>query len=315
MQSKQLRADYRVQLFSALLKLNDKQGPWDQTLQLLNKGQQAARQAQLQDLVDEFEKGQESVLEQLKSIGHFLPWELVLIELGLATGNINESFARLQEHYLVQQQFTRELMHQLKWPLLVVVAVLVAVLVWAFAGQELAVLGVIIHLLISLMVLYVLARGLYGVCQMYRNGKMPYWLLSLVRKMPGTRALILSAQTYHYLKNLQQCTNSGLPLLQSLKLSAKKLPDAFFVQRFMAVHDAVDSGQKLSLALAQCGILEGITVEPIKKSNANVADAQQLLCDSAFQSYVERLSYWARWLPQLLYAFLPLVALVNLLLM
>jgi type II secretory pathway component PulF len=313
MQFRELKASHRARLFSALLELSDKQGSWDQALALLNQGQQVARRAHMQEVVDQFEKGQESILRQLKSTGQFLPWELSLMELGLATGNINAIFLRLREHYLIQQKFYQEFKRQLKWPLLILISVLMGVLVWAHVDQELGLLSVAIRLLFSIGFVYVSVLVVRSFCQLYRVGILPSWFQFLFKAIPGLSDFMRSEQTYHYLKNLQQCTESGLPLQQSLKLSAKKIPDPLFVQWFMPVHNAVQSGGKLSAALASCGILNGIALGPIKKANASAADAQQHISDAAFESYIERLWVCARWLPQALYAMLPFLALINLL--
>jgi len=236
-----------------------------------------------------------------------------VIEVGLISGNINAAFTRLREHYLLQQQFQNELKRQLKWPIVFIIGALTAVLVWGFADRDIGILGVSIRLLLSVGGMAALGAVIFYLGRGYRAGILPNWLAGCVRKVPGADSLILSGQVYHYLKNLKQCTDSNMSLLQALDTAARKVPDASYIPTFIAVHDEVKSGQKLSAALAHCGVLEGLVIEPPKSGSATAIDAQQLICDAAFEKYIEQLWSFARWLPQLLYVILPLVALTNLL--
>ena len=265
------------------------------------------------ELVEQLEQGQTIVLDGLKSSGQFLPWELAILELGLATGNISASYTRLRDHYLLQQQLAAELKRQLKWPLFIVVSVLTLVLAWACYDQQLSVLAALIRLFFSVALVWGLVIVTGGLVRRFRAGTMPGVIASIIRHLPGFSGIQKAGQTYHYLQNLKQCTDSGLPLAQALKLSARKIPDSHFTPAYMNVLEAVISGKKLSAALAASGLLDRIALPPMTVENPGAADAQAHLVEAAYHHYIEQLWFWTRWLPQLLYAFLPLMSLLLLL--
>ncbi|MEE8059392.1 MAG: type II secretion system F family protein [Pseudomonadales bacterium] len=307
-----LSATHRATLFSALLDLDRKQGGWDKVFQLLSQGQRVARRAHMSELAAQLEEGQTVVLEGLKNTGQFLPWELQILALGLATGTISESYQRLREHYLLQQRFNNELKRQLKWPFLFVIVVLVVLLVWAYSDQQLSLLAVGVRLLLSAVVMVGIATVVGWLVRCFRADTLPAIVSSTIKHFPGVNGLIFPGQTSHYFKNLNQCINSGLPLIESLKLSAQKIPDTFYSPSFMTVHDAVQEGRKLSVALASCGILNGIELKPLAIESPSAMDAQIHIAEAAYHHYIERLWFLTRWIPQLLYAVVPLLALVLL---
>lgn len=314
MKYKELTAAHRARLFTALQQLDEKQGGWDKVFQLLNQGQRAAEQAQLSELADQLADGQQAVLESLKQTGQFLPWELELISLGLAAGNVQAIYRRLGQHYQLQLRFQQELKAHLKWPLLTVLVVSAMVFTGAWLYDYLSLFDMLWRLASAYLVFF--ACGMMGsaILPFYNAGKLPVLLVAAVKKFPGVSMLAKSGQTHHYLQNLNLCIAGGMSLPQSLKQSARRIPDQRLRQPYMEVYRCVEQGQKLSVALANSGILSGVAIGPMDTKGANAADAQVHLTEAVRVAYVEQLFYWARWLPQLLYASLPLIVVVELLL-
>lgn len=311
MQFSQHKAAYRVKLFAALIQMDEQQSGWDKVFQLLYQTRRAAENAQLTALVEQLEEGQTAVLQGLKNSGQFLPWEIKILEVGLASGSINVSYQRLRDHYLLQQKFTADLKARLKPPLCVVLLVITALLTWLVFGDKLSVPAALLKLAITCFGLWLMLLLGQGVIKGFWKASLPPWFESLIKWLPIIKDFLQLGQTYHYLRNLNQCTDSGLPLNVSLKLAAKKIPDQFFIPHFMQVHDAVESGMRLSSALSRCGILTGVSLAPIAIKDASVADAQLHITEAVYQAYIEWLWYWVGWLPQLLYALLPLLALLQ----
>lgn len=305
-------ATHRARLFSALLDMDKQQGGWDKVFQLLNEGQRAAENAQLPELVAQLEQGQTVVLEGLKNTNKFYPWELKILELGLASGSITESYSRLREHYLLQQQFAIDLKKQLVWPLLIVGFALVFFLSWAVYSSLISFPGLVIRVALLTVGCGLLAVLFQHSVREYRAGLLPATGYALLQKLPGIRVLLKSAQTFYYFKNLQQCTDNGLPLRQALKIAARKIPNESYVAGYLKVFDAVSDGKKLSAALAGSGILSGITLPPLSPVNATAASAQAHLSEAAYHSYIEHLWFWVQYAPSFCYACLPPLAFVFL---
>ena len=220
MHSRELSAAHRAKLFSALLQLDQQQGGWDKVFQLLNEGQRAARQAQIPALVEQLEQGQTVVLEGLKKTGQFLSWELNLLEMGLATGNIRESYQRLRDHYLLQQKMAEEVAKNIKFPMLVVFVGITGLLWWQLPlSIDLLVLRLALTALFLYGIVFLGRRLVYR----YRQDSSAF---NSIKHFPGLKEVLELGQTYHYLKNLNQSIDSGLSLKRSLKLAAQKIPDA-----------------------------------------------------------------------------------------
>ncbi|WP_101757721.1 hypothetical protein [Oceanicoccus sp. KOV_DT_Chl] len=304
----ELSASHRATLFSALLELDHQQGGWDKVFQLLNQGQRVAEQAQLPELAEQLEQGQTVVLEGLKKTGQFLPWELKLIELGLATGNVRGSYQRLRDHYLLQQQLAFRVKQHLKLPLLILTVIVMGLLLWLLEQNYFSVSGAVLRLALTAAGFYLLGALIQHGVSRFRH----YQPLGLYRYIPPIATTLSLAQRYYFLANLSQCIESGLPLLQSLKLAAKKIPDVNYVDDFLAVHNAVANGNKLSQALLKNGMLAGVELAQLDKSTATASDAQALITESVYHAYIAQLWFWASTLPLLVYALLPVLCLLLL---
>ncbi len=311
MHQRELAADQRIRLFNALIALDQKQGGWDQLVKMLNQGQQAAERARLSELAEQFERGQSLAIDGLKKTGKFLGWELQLIQLGLAAGNVQESYRRLVEHYLLIRKATETLKRQLRLPLIILAFVLLLFLGLAVYEQRLTLVAAAGQFLLSAIFVATLLAALNGLVSCYRGERFPPLVIALINRLPGIRVVIAAGQKYHYMKNICQCLEGGLSLNQSLKIAACRLPVQSFVGHYLGVHRKVLLGNKLSLALADSGVLEKVAVAPMTIEGASAAQAQAHLTEAVYIAYINRLLYYLQWLPQLMYFLLPVVVLLN----
>ncbi len=311
MQAHELAPGHRAHLFQVLLERHRQQDQWDTVFQLLQQGQRAAREAQLPEMVKKMEEGQTVVLQGLRESGKFLEWELSLLEVGLATGNIEESYRRLMEHYRLQEHFAADARRQLWAPALITAAVLVAMYGWLVIQQQIGVVTAVLCGLgagVAMVGVWALSLRLI---RRDLSGTGSARVHSGLRKLPILGGVIRAAQIQHYFNNLSQAIRAALPLEQALRMAARKVPDSAYRQEFMAVREAVGEGQRLSAALASCGLLNGVYVAPLSARNAGPKEAIQHLAQAVRQHYLEQLQLLARWLPQLLYVLLPVVAVTQ----
>ena len=301
MENHELNAAHRATLFSALLELDHQQGGWDKVFQLLSQGRRVAEQAQLPELVEQLEHGQAVVLEGLQKTGQFLPWELKLIELGLATGNIRSSYQRIRDHYLLQQQLTIQMQRQFKMPLGLLAVVLLALLLWQFDQHAISLAGAVLRV-------GLIAVGFYGLwlmaCRMLRSFFQYRHLRWVKCFSPLTKAVSL-ARRYHFLANISQGIDAGLSLSPALKLAADATPNDD-ANVFFAIYNEVEQGGRLSQALLNNGILDGVQLEPLVGS-ATASDAQAHITESVYHAYIQQLWFCTNSLPLLVYVMLPLL--------
>lgn len=313
MQAHERSPQLRAQLFNALLEQHHQQGDWDKVFQLLNQGRRVAESAQMRAVAEKLEEGQDLVLQGLRDSGRFLPWELSILEVGLATGNIAESYRRLRDHYLLQQRFSTEVIQQCKWPFAIVAMVLAGMYGWLALDQLLhpvLAMGVFVGSLAAIALLLSLVAG--AVVRTMAGAASPFTQRCLAL-LPMVARVMRAAQLHHFFRNLVQSVDAQLSLSQALKIAAKKTPDRRYQQEFLGVYEAVERGGKLSSALAGSHLLQGVALAPMSTAGAGASEAMQHITESVYADYVRRLWLLARSVPQLLFVALLLIATAQML--
>lgn len=311
MQADSMDARRRADFFRQLAAQGTGAGQWDQMFQLLQKGQDAARRAQLDELEAQFRDGRAELVNALRGSGLFRDWELELIQLGMATANLRAIYLRLAEHYDYVQRLRTALIRHLWLPLGLVLGAAVVLPVAGYLDHLIGWPGVLALMLLPLpllALLWWLGRRLLGgvLRETPAPGRVDRWY-----RLPGIGRLLALYQTYQYFANLSLCLDSGAGLPRALQLAAECLPYSPCQRQFLAVHEAVAGGGRLSDALRDSGLLTGVALKPMGQG-ANALDAQQLLTASLQAAFVARLDQWGRWLPQLGLLLVPLLVAVNL---
>ena len=311
MRALHLTANYRARLFHELAAQGLGAGHWDQVFRLLDQGHEAAKRAHLDELAAQFEQGQEALLDALRGSGKFLEWELELIQLGLAAGDLRAIYLRLAEHYRRAEQFRLDLRRYGWPPLLLVMAAGAALPLGGYLEGQ---LGVVAALALALLPAALLFGGYLLVrraVQAGQRGQLARWVVDGCYRLPGFGRWLATYQTYHYFSNLSLCLGRGLPLQQGLRLAAQRLPYSPYRQRFSEVYRTVAEGGRLSDALRRSGVLVGIPLAPVAMG-ASAQDAQQHLTEATHAAFLQGLGYWGRWLPQFCLLLVPLVLAINL---
>lgn len=311
-QAYQQAAGQRALLFSRLHASLRDQGKWDEVFRLMGQGRMAAERAQMAALADQFEAGQEALLQVLRDSDQFLPWELELIQLGLACGNVADPYRRLAEHY---HQLDQAVQNARRYRLL-------PTAIYLFTGWALPAALVLdghatplAGLLLACLPLLLLGAAMWagrGIWRAWQRDRVPRRLLAVLYRIPPLSELLRLYQIRLYLDNLSLCIESGQPLERALKLAARRLPYSPWRRRFSQIHQQVEAGGRLSVALLNSGILQGVML-PTPGPGTDAAAAQRQLTDVVRATYAERLAYWARWQPASVLLLVPLVVLVDLL--
>lgn len=313
MDANQLAPAFRARLFTALLEQHGTQEGWDTVFQLLNQGQRAAAAAQLPELVQKMEDGQAMVLQGLKDTGRFLDWELATLEVGLVTGTIGESYRRLIDHYRLQVSLATHIKQKLVGPVAMVVSILAAMYTWLAMVGLLPVVTAVVNGLLVMVALLSAEWLLVHFSRRLLSGAVSPHARWLGLHIPFLSAAYRAGQRLHFFKSVGQAVATELPLLQSLKMAAEKVPDPHCGRDYMAVHDAVNGGNRLSEALLRSGLLDGVRLPSMNTGGAGGQEAMAHLVEAVSEDYAGQLERLSRWIPQLLFVLLPVVAFTQVL--
>ena len=298
----------RFVLFQSLYDASHAEGNnWEQLVGLLSKGELAAQRAQLDTLAEQFADGQQLLFDELRAGGLFRDWELRFMRLGLAVGQLGNSYLRLAEHYRLLTEFQQRLRRAARLPVSLVVgfALLVplllavtAVMPWAAAGQ-LAVLGMLPLLLIALLV----ALG-----RRWTGGR--DWLLNQLYRLPGVGVALQRYQHYHYVNHLGECLAAGFSLSQALKQSARRMPESPVKSRYDAIARNVAGGESFSSALLHRGLLAGVEL-PSAARGLEPRQVPASLSLALHRACEDQLQFWASTLPYALLGLIPYLVVLN----
>ncbi|WNO08978.1 type II secretion system inner membrane protein GspF [Teredinibacter sp. KSP-S5-2] len=96
-------------------------------------------------------------------------------------------------------------------------------------------------------------------------------------KLPVFGNLILQSQSARYSSTLGLLTNSGVPLLEALKIAAQVLTNRVLKEASAEVAMSVQEGMSLNKALAQVDVFPPLLVQMVASGEANGQLAEQLL--------------------------------------
>lgn len=278
---------------------------WDQLIALLSKGEQAAHRAQLDALAQKFASGQQVVLDELRSGGLFLDWELRFMQLGLAVGNLANVYRRLAEHYRLLTEFQQRFRRASRLPLLLVGGFILLVPLLLLVSRQLQpseALVAIVFGLAPLGLLCAIAAGLW-------HRRESPCVQRFCYRLPGVGRALAGYQSYHYVNHLGECIAAGMPLAQALKQAARRMPDSPVRARYERIASEVGAGEKFSVALMRSGVLAGVALPAAGAGDARQVPAQLSL--AIHQSCEEQLNFWASSLPFLLLGLIPYIVVLN----
>lgn len=306
---------YRAQLFAALQQSETMQAGWDKIFQLLQQGQRAAEQAQLPAVAEQMDEGQTLVVQSLRGSGKFLEWELATLEVGLAAGNINRSYQRLQAHYTVLQQFRDSLCRSVTRHVTLVAVMVVVAYAALISTGAFSLAAVWPYVLGSVLILTGsmawLTQQLLHIVEGRATSRQRRW----GGRIAALAAVLRADQLQHFFLSVHQAVSAGLPLTQGLNIAVKKLPHTLDRSAFLAVKQQVAQGGKLSAALIATGLLRDVPVGPMSMRGAGPEQAMAHLTEAVQRYYLERLEQVKGLVTQLPYGLLILLALLQWLLL
>lgn len=285
----------RHQLFQQLAEDPALAEQMGQVFLLLAQGQEKARRAELEDIAEEFASGHTAFLEALRNSERFRPWELELMEVGLATRRLTGIYRLLAEHYQQRMELEARVRHGARLPATLVLALGVGLPLAAALSQRLP---------------WPSALGLMLLPALLLIASAAVWRALAPRIRIWSRRLPRDEQRCLLFGGVALAVEAGVGLPQALKLVARRLPEGSVRQQATALASAVARGERLSEALPASGLLTGLVLE-LPRPGAGPDAAPGLLARAAREARNRHAAWLARWLPWLLSAWLPLLLVLN----
>jgi type II secretory pathway component PulF len=296
----------RSEFFVQLVHLLQKNAAWDEVFALLAKGQRDAEQRQLPELSQALAQGRQSIRENLQQTGRFSRWELRLIDLGLATGTLSESCQLLARFHLLREQAAARCIAAMKRPLIVTVLVLLAVLfiaAWHGAAWPVLLQRLLLTLLAVVAICGLASLTLQRVSAVDRG---------LISRFKAVRNFQYLQQSYFFFQGLSQCIDAGFKLPRSLHLNTNMLPDKAMAKPYQQLTKTVAEGGRFSTALLASGLLQQVALPPLPVGQRSAVQAQQHVASAVAEGFANQLFEWAEFIPQVIYALIPLWVLLLL---
>lgn len=302
-----LSSVYRADLFASLQSHDVNLNALQRLYQVMGDGERVAERADLDDMAQQFAEGQDALLSTLQGSQRFLPWELEMIRVGLATGQLQKVFAWLTSHYRHQQQCWVMLKARLIKALITVVITLLAMAGFAVFLRLLSPLVASSSFVVLLTLICLGGWGLYVCWQSWQVGKKILLSDNFLIRLPLLGELLRLRQTCLFLLHLELALTSGLGFPQSLRLAERRLPPSPFKDGFARLASSVSDGKSFSRALLDQGYLQDVQLATLP-SGSDSLTALSFLSDGVLARYRLILEIIIEWLPLLFGLFLPIYA-------
>ena len=202
---------------------------------------------------------------------------LHMIELGERSGNLDETFASLADHYEREENFTSNIRSALSYPM-IMLGMLFAVLlvlilkvmpvfnqVFTELGVEMS--GLSLHILnlgdtlrtyavLFLFFLLLLTGSVYYIFRSANSKK-------ILARLPLIRQIYQKLARARFASGLSMALRSGMDMEESFDLVTNLADDSFLAEKIQTVRLAVSEGGDISEAMNQAGIFSGMDARMI----------------------------------------------------
>jgi type IV pilus assembly protein PilC len=203
----------------------------------------------------------EAALDEVRD--RFPPLFVSLVGVGERTGNLPEVFGEMEKYYLLQQRLWRQFISQITWPLIQFYA---AIFIIAGLIYLLAIIGSMtsskpIDILgfgltgergAGLFLLYAFGAQVaayVGYCFLSRSLKHKAAFDRLVLRIPGFGGCVQTLAMMRFCLALRLTNETGMPIMDSLKLSLRGTGNAAFASQADRVAYDLRMGEDLTTAL------------------------------------------------------------------
>ena len=237
--------------------------------------------AVLADIRGTLDQGRELSVALARHPKVFSPFYLAMIRVGEVSGRMAEVFSRLFEHLEFEKDVRGQIGAALRYPLMVVIAVGVALVVLnvfvipvfakVFAGFH-ATLPLMTRILIGfsdltvrfwpgLLVLAIAA--VFGV-RAYLNTAVGRYSWDRAKLgLPIIGDIIMKATLARFARSFSLASQSGIPVLQALSVVAKTVDNAYIARHVENMREGIERGDSLFRCAAQSGVFTPVVLQMI----------------------------------------------------
>jgi type II secretory pathway component PulF len=263
-------------------------------------------------MAQQFADGQHALLSTLQGERRFLPWELEMIRVGLATGQIQTVFQKLTAHYDHMNGCWIDTKKRLISALVIVFLTLVLMAISAVGLELISSLVALVSVAIVVFVLCCFSVAGFLLYRGWQAGKTSPLLDRCLASIPLLGEILRLRQTWLFLAHLEMALASGLGFPQGLRLAERRLLTSPFKAGFARLARVVSDGKSFSKALIEQGYLHNVQLATLPKGADSLA-ALSLLANGVAKRYHDRIAVFVACLPMALGIVLPVYGLYLLL--
>lgn len=209
---------------------------------------------------------------QMHSPKIFPPMMINMVAAGEASGNLEKAFSRLADHFEKGNNVRNAVKKAMIYPsiVLTVVVVVIAIMMVVVLPEFTAVfddLGVDLPLITRIvmgfsdwMVMHwwklalILVVLIVSLLLFAKTDKGRHVFGKLILKVPLFGDMTVKSASANFARTLSTLTSSGLPMLDSLEITAKNMSNVYFKEAVLYCREEAASGSSLSVPLEQSGL-------------------------------------------------------------
>ena len=255
------------------------------------------------DLIDGLESGRELADGLAQSPNVFPPMFISIVRVGENSGQLEEAFRQLTDYLELERDFRSRLKQALRYPVMVIAAMLVAVavlMIWVipvFAGffeHHGAALPLPTRLIIGASEFaaqwwWLILLGLIATLGGFR-----YWIGTetgryrwdrFKLRLPAVGRILFMGTMARFARSFAMTYRSGVPLIQSLTLVSKAVENEYVGQAINDMRTGIERGESLSRTASATGLFSPLVLQMIGIGE-ETGDVDTMLAETA--EYYER---------------------------
>jgi MSHA biogenesis protein MshG len=259
----------------------------------------------LQDIREGLDNGR-PLSTSMQRTGVFSPFYIAMVFVGETTGMLEEIFLRLYNHLEFQEFMRNQVKSALRYPIFVVVAMLIAIVVInlfvipafarVYAGFN-AQLPLLTRFLIGFSEFMVATWWLLGLILLgaifgFRSyigtefGRYKWDRMKM--RIPVAGKIVLKATMARFARSFALAIRSGVPIIQGLTLVAQTVENAFIARQIDKMREGVERGESVLRTASHAGIFTPVVLQMVMVGEESGAldDMMQEIAD-IYQREVE----------------------------
>ncbi len=259
----------------------------------------------LQDIRESLDNGR-PLSTSMQRTGVFSPFYTAMVYVGETTGMLEEIFLRLYNHLEFQEFMRNQIKSALRYPIFVVVAMMVAIVVinlfvipafarvYAGFGAQLPLLTRVLIGFSEFMVAtwwmlaLILAATMFGFRSYINTETGRYKWDRTKLRIPVAGKIVLKATMARFARSFALSVRSGVPIIQGLTLVGQTVDNAFVAKQIEKMRDGVERGESVLRTATHAGIFTPVVLQMVMVGEESGAldDMMQEIAD-IYQREVE----------------------------